>query len=269
MTFRNFALSITLMIFTSALGAQNTNTGLSYNSFGVSDATLFDRLLREVPGVGRTKTNSLIQKQNIKSYMMPVRSVKSYENGLAYSIAACLEYYVNIDRNYKVNLSPEYMSLNLKNAGRQFSARNAFDLLAQDGTVSAAILPYGSTQLTSGVYATQKYKINNYLHLFREVTKGRQRVFETRNALLKGHPVLVELKVDESFSNSLGKTFWLPKGKGNQNYTALVVGYDEITEAFEVSTCMGNGWGDNGYIWIRYSDFETHAENGYVILYDF
>ena len=246
---------------------QNTKQPFSYSAqLGITDATMFDQLLTVIPGIGRPKSNTLIQRQNIKSYMMPVRHLESNGNVLAYSVATCLEYYINLNRNYKVNLSPDYLALNLKNAGQKVAPSTIFQHLVQDGTVSAAILPYGAQQLTAGVYATQKYRIKNYLHLFRDITRGRQRVFETRNALLKGHPVLIELVADSDFAKIHDEHYWEPPKSPSQSFPLVIVGYDEVAEAFEATSCWGNQWGENGYIWIHYADFETYAKNGYVML---
>ncbi len=235
--------------------------------FGISDASLFDQLMGVVPGVGKS-SKALIQRQSVKSYMMPVRDIGMRGESVAFIAANCMEFYVNLDRNYKVNLSPDYISLNLANVGQKVNPAGVFQFLASDGTVSAAILPYGSTKLTSGVYATEKYKVRNYLHLFRNMTRGRQRIFETRKALLRGHPVMVEIRASEKLKNTKGDRYWEPDAGETQKYPLVIVGYDELEEAFEATSCWGRKWGDNGYIWIHYSDFEKYAENGYVLVMD-
>ena len=233
---------------------------------GISDSKQFDALIPFLPGPGKKLSAEVIQRQNIKSYMMPVRKIESNGNLLAYTVATCLEYYINLDRNYKVNLSPDYISLNLSNDRSNFYPEDVFQFLIQEGTVSAAILPFGANQLTSGVYATEKYTIDNYLHLFKPVTRSYQRIFETRKALLKGHPVMIQLSADESLQQIQGDRFWNPKDKGTLSFPLIVVGYDETKSAFEATSCWGRKWGDNGYIWIKYEDFGKYATDGYVMV---
>ncbi len=233
--------------------------------FGITDAQMIDRMTPVVPGIGGN-TREMLLRQTVKAYMMPIRRAGARASEVSYAVASLLEYYVNLDRNYKVNLSPDYISLNMNSAGRNIDVPEAFKFLAQDGTVSAAILPFDAESLTSGVYATQKYKIGNYLHLFRELTNDRQRTFEARKALMRGHPVLIELRADPGIRKLSGERFYRPGRGGDQVYTFIVVGYDEEQEAFELRSCWGRNWGDGGYVWISYDDFGRHAVNGYVLV---
>ena len=235
--------------------------------FGIEQTDWFDAIMDIIPGVGSSK--AVITEQNLKPYMMPSRKISDEHLLTSYSVSACLEYYINFDHNYKVNLSPDYIALNLQNGEQPIDLEATFEFLNQNGTVSAAILPYGATAISSAVFATQKYTIKNYLHLFRHHTKGKQKIFETRKALMRGHPVLIELIVDEDFKNIKEKLYWSPKNanaKFTQKQALVVVGFDEDLKAFEVSGSYGREWGTNGYLLIDYSDFEKYAENGYVLV---
>lgn len=263
-------VSMGLMFMFSSTWTMAQNPKMKIFSFGPStlgntDADDFDDVLPVLPGPGR-KSPVLVERQNIKSYMMPVRKMSNGGNLLAYTMASCLEFYINLDRNYKVNLSPDYISLNLKYSKQRINPLTVFQFLAEEGTVSAAILPFGSNQLTNGVYATQKYQIEDYLHLFRPETKGNQRVFEARKAILKGHPILIELAADDQLPQMNGDRYFEPGQEAYDTYPLIVVGYDEGEEAFEATSCWGRSWGENGYIWIHYSDFGKYAKNGYVMM---
>lgn len=235
--------------------------------FGITDIDLIDRLMPIVEGVGGT-ARDMLQQQSVKPYMMPVRKVGAKGSDLSYALASCLEYYVNLDKNYKLNLSPDYISLNIENSGRRVTLLDAFQFLAQEGTVNAAIVPYEAAELTGAVYSTQKFKINNYLHLFREVTPGRQRVYEARKALMRGNPVLIELKANDNIKGLANANSLEPSIDGTQLYPLIVVGYDETRQAFEVMSCWGRNWGTDGYIWLSYDNFGQHAMNGYVMVPD-
>lgn len=226
---------------------------------------LVDQLMVTVPGVG-SHARDLLTSQSVKPYLMPVRKMGFRGTELSYVVAACLEFYVNLERNYKVNLSPDYISLSLANVGKAVTAEDALRFLAEDGTVSAAILPYDAGALTSAVYATQKYKINNFLYLFRDVTKGRQKAYETRKALMRGNPVIVLVQADESIRSLTDTRFWKPNGPGQHRYPMLIVGYDEEEEAFEAMSCWGRQWGSSGYIMIKYNDFENRVIDGFVMV---
>jgi hypothetical protein len=259
--------SIVLFFLPNILPAQiqfKSAEGLGVG-IGVTDMSLIDRLMVTVPGVG-SNARDMLMVQSIKQHMMPVRKVGIRGSDLSYALASCLEYYVNLGKNYKDNLSPDYISLSLQNSGRRVTMEEAFSFLVENGTVSAAIVPFDAAVIPNAVYATNKYKINNYLYIFRDVTQGRQKIFETRKALMRGNPVLIELLADPSIKTVNGDRVWEPSRAGTQKFPLIVVGYDEGREAFEVLSCWGADWGNGGYIWVDYDDFSKQTANGFVMV---
>lgn len=231
-------------------------------AIGVADADMIELLMPLMQGVG-SNARDLLTEQTVKPYMMPPRKLGKYGNTTAYGLAAAMEYYVNFDQNFKDNLSPDYISLSAGNEKME----KAFEFLAVNGTVSAAIMPYDATAISSAVFATQKYKITHYLHIFREVTNPKQKVFEVRKALMRGNPVLVQMNVNQDFHQIKGEKTWNP-GPSTLDVpvTLLVVSYDQDLEAFEVHGFWGKEWGINGYLWIGYNDFGKYANNGFVLV---
>jgi hypothetical protein len=234
-------------------------------AFGVTDADWIDRLMPVVSGVAIDPNDNLVQ-QSVKPYMMPVRKIGAKGSALSYALATCLEFYVNLENNYKDNLSPDYISVNLENSGKPVNLEEACRFLAGEGTVSAAIMPYDAPSVPNAIYAAQKYQINNYLHLFRETTKGRQRVFETKKALMRGNPVLIELHASPELKKMVRVQTWKAPRDPDTVYPLLVVGYDEVDQVFEVMSSYGSTWGKSGYLQIRYDDFGEYAKNGYVLV---
>ncbi len=232
--------------------------------FGITDANLIESFMPVVQGVAKSELLG-IDEQSVKSYMMPVREVDQNGTDFSYAIASCLEFYVNLEKNYKVNLSPDYIDLNLKARNNGWKLQQAFEFLASEGTVSAAIMPYGARSIPSSVYATPKYRIQNYFHVFQPETRDRQKLFELKRALMKGNPVLVELETDESLSNARGVFSWKAR-TGTQTYPLILVGYDEHKEAFELMSTWGASWGRDGYLWIAYDDLARVAQNAFVLM---
>ncbi len=232
---------------------------------GVNDMNLIDQMMFVVPGVG-SNARTLLTEQNLKPYMMPVRKVGFRGSELSYALASCLEFYVNLNKNYKVNLSPDFIKLSIENAGKAVNLEEAFLFLVQSGTVSAAIMPYDSPALTSAVYATQKFSIQNYLHVFRPFTKERQKVFEVRKSLMRGNPVLVKINTDANIKALSGQSTLTLGGAANESFTFIVVGYDEERNAFELMSSWGSTWGQSGYAWLSYDDFGKYATDGFVML---
>lgn len=235
---------------------------------GISDATMVDASMMTMAGFTNDPRATLTEK-SVKPYMMPPRNATKNQDGIAYALASCLEFYVNYKENYKQNLSPDYISLSLQAIGQNNATMDALRFLIEYGTVNAAIVNYGSTSISSSVYATQKYSILNYLHIFRADTRGKQKIFEVRKAILRGNPVLVEMKVNDNFNQLNGVDFWAYEGNSlNATQVLLVVSYNEELEAVELQNTKGSAWGNSGYIWMKYNDFEQLAQNGYVLLPD-
>lgn len=231
-------------------------------SLGVTDAEMIDLLMPVMPGIGST-SNTLLTEQSVKPYMMPPRKMGKLGKTTAYALAAAMEYYFNFNQNFKDNLSPDYISLS---AGSD-AIDDAFKFLNLNGTVSAAIMPYDASAISTGVYATQKYKISNYLHIFRETTPGRQKTFELRKALMRGNPVILDLLVTPDFTGLKNVRSWRALGaKPSVPIMVLAVSYDQDIEAFEVYGFWGQEWGINGYLWLDYTEVEKYAQNAYVLL---
>ena len=254
--------------FSLAQSESLVQKGKRARSIGISNLEQMDRLMYVVPGVG-SRSREVLLKQDIKPYMMPIRRIGPRGNEMSYAVAICMEYYVNLERNYKVNLSPDFISLSLSNSGKRGTAEDALEFLVSEGTVSAAILPYDASMLTTAAYNTKRYSINNYLHMFRELTKARQKVFETRKALMRGNPVLIELQTGEDLKSYSGKRNWDPSdtsGGTLKRHPLIVVGYDEDRQAFEVMSVWGSRWGKDGYIWIGYDDFGRLVKDAFVMV---
>ena len=252
-----------LLLCTFALSAQVVTKDDA--PFGVTNAQMIDLLMPTIPGVAIDPRDKM-KKQSVKPYMMPVRKIGPSGSDLSYALATCLEFYVNLEHNYKDNLSPDYIQLSLESSNRDINLREACQFLANVGTVSAAIMPYDARQIPNAVYATEKHGISNYLHIFRETTKVRQRVFDTKKALMRGNPVLIELKASAGLRQMMRTTTWYPPENADQTFPLVVVGYDEAEQVFEVMSSWGSRWGRSGYLQIRYDDFGAYALNGYVLV---
>lgn len=233
--------------------------------FGVQDATMIDQLMITLPGFTATSLDAL-REQSVKPYMMPVRRANDKGSELSYELASCLEFYKNLNENYKLNLSPDFITLNLQGQGIQPTPQTAFRFLAEVGTVDSAILPYGTTTLTNGVRSALRYRISNFLQIFRDISKPRQKIYEIRKALMRGNPVIVDFMADASLPLANGVDDWKLQGQATQLYPLVVVGFNEDKQAVEVMSAWGSAWGRAGYVWIPYDVFGDLAVNGYVLI---
>lgn len=243
----------------------NNNKGIA---IGVSDAQMIDRLLTVVPKVG-TDSREMFMERTVKSYMMPARNTGNEGNSLAYAITNCLEYYLNLNNNFKDNLSPDYIYLNTNTVQKKATADEMLTFTVITGTVSAAIMPYYSKNIPLGANAVSKVKAQNYLHVFYETAKTSYKLFEIRKALTRGHPVIVEMEISKGFRTIKDSRYWQPELEDNTpdgRHYLIVVGFDEQRRAVEILNCWGIEWGNDGYLWINYDDFGKYSKHGYVIV---
>lgn len=231
---------------------------------GVMDIQALDALMYFVPGIGKNDRTE-IMRQNIKSYMMPIRKAPSTRMEWSYALTSALEFYQNLNENFKENLSPDFLSMSLANQGTRPNMEDGLRLLIDQGTVSANIVPFGSDRIPGAVYSVPKIKINNFGYVFQEATQGRNRIFEVKKALTRGNPVLVELRTPAGFANFSGERF-NANGPLSETHYLNVIGYDSATKTFELRGSFGRLWADAGYLRIGYDDFVEMSVKGYVLI---
>lgn len=102
-----------------------------------------------------------------------------------------------------------------------------------------------------GMLTTDKY-----------VVSDEDKINNTKKALAEGSPVSTGFYLPESFFN-IKTDVWNTQPNDSLSdwkhagHAMLVIGYDDAKYggAFRVLNSWGTGWGDKGFIWIRYADF--------------
>ncbi len=262
--------SLVLLFFLLKVNAQTDTIAPDFTikgaAIGISAPEMIDQMMVTMPGIG-SNAKAMMSEQSIKTYLMPPRKVGQRGTITSYILSACMEYYTNFRKNYKVNLSPDYVALNLVKEGNP-DIKNGLRFLVTDGTVSADVMPYDSPKIPGSTNATERFKITNYLQIFKETHRENQKVFEVQKALMRGNPVIVEMNVPRSFEEVTNTRFWSAIGNNSERIVLpfMVVGYNLELEAFEVLSSWGTDWGSNGYLWIDFDDFGEIAQNGYVLV---
>jgi tetratricopeptide (TPR) repeat protein len=100
---------------------------------------------------------------------------------------------------------------------------------------------------------------------------GGDIVGETKKALYNKLPVIIGIPLTESFKNgsSINNGSWSPliNDKTIGGHAMCVIGYDDTKNggSFEIINSYGDNFGDKGFIWITYKDFEEYVEEAYVM----
>ena len=199
----SFRLSLTVFLFVllnTHIQAQEeliSDFTIKGMAVGISSPDMIDQMMAIMPGIG-SNARSMMNEQSVKPYFMPPRRVGARGTVTSYALATCLEYYHNFQKNYKVNLSPDYLAQKLFYE-KQRDTKNALRLLVTGGTVTADVVPYDAEKIASNITDAAFYQISNYLHIFNKDKRNSLKVFEVQKALMRGNPVIVEMKVPDNF----------------------------------------------------------------------
>ncbi len=111
------------------------------------------------------------------------------------------------------------------------------------------------------------YKIDGYSVMFNDYcVDGANKVQLTKKALSQNHPVIISMMRYMSL-NTAG-ALWNGLMDSQLGYHSMcVVGYDDekYGGAFEVMNSWGTDWGDGGFTWIKYDDYNKVARYAYDI----
>jgi Domain of unknown function (DUF4384)/Papain family cysteine protease len=209
--------------------------------------------------------------------------------------------YTNKDKIENIKFSPSYIynavkpATDLKcQAGTEI--RLALNYMKEKGIATYAQQAYPMLSNINNLAINPDSKILDYVAIFDLIDKKESNVIAAQKALADSTPVVVGLLTTPSIDNLglppatkfrfykmmwfhflkfLGVqlsekndyALWKPaEGKVNRGgHAVCVVGYDnkKYGGAFQIINSRGHWYGDDGYFWIKYADFEDHTKYGY------
>lgn len=108
------------------------------------------------------------------------------------------------------------------------------------------------------------YKIDDYALIFSDYGEEVNKVLMTKKALVHNRPVIISMSYYTSFDSVT--ELW----NGNMDmkvgsHAVCVVGYDDdkFGGAFEIMNSWGPKWGNGGFAWIRYDDYNKIVRYAY------
>jgi C1A family cysteine protease len=149
---------------------------------------------------------------------------------------------------------------------------DALDLLKKQGVLPMKDFGY---ECNRQIKPNEKYKANqNRILEYREIFSRNttDKVLVTKKSISEYYPVIITIDIPESFEHC--KNIWLPKQDDykvwNTGHALVVISYDDSLYggAFEVINSWGTDWGDGGYTWISYKDFNFFTYNGFELIDD-
>ncbi|NEW61165.1 DUF4384 domain-containing protein [Sulfurovum sp. bin170] len=113
------------------------------------------------------------------------------------------------------------------------------------------------------------YKIKDFKTLFS--INDTEKIQPVKKALSQKKPVIIGMRTPDSFDHA--KQLWQPaQGDYHQpnlgGHAMVVVGYDDNQEggSFQLMNSWGKRWGEDGFTWIRYSDFGHFVREAYEMI---
>ncbi|HVZ56599.1 MAG TPA: C1 family peptidase [Chitinophagaceae bacterium] len=152
----------------------------------------------------------------------------------------------------------------------------AMEFMTQKGSVPYNAFEYTDQDCSRQPEASLVEEARQYrMHGFNRLSQGdRTDVIDLnaiRQNLAQGAPVVVGMMVGPSFMKPMmGQDLWEPQ-PGDKSLTGFgghamcVVGYDDkkYGGAFLLMNSWGPQWGNNGFAWIRYGDFNYFVREAY------
>jgi hypothetical protein len=115
-------------------------------------------------------------------------------------------------------------------------------------------------------------RIKDYSKLFSVEAADKIKIESIKKSLSEGFPVLIGMSCPLSFQVA-STDLWVPQESRVGTYMGhamCVIGYDDdkYDGAFEIMNSWGTDWGNNGFIWVKYSDLAAFTHYGYEMVQD-
>lgn len=177
---------------------------------------------------------------------------------------------VAIDNNV---FSPSYVYNQIrtgKSCNSGVALVDALDILKDQGVLKLARFEYSCERkvLSTDINDASKFKILEYREIFYKDSENK--ILSTKKSISERKPVVIAINCPPSFDYS--GELWQPSESEYKNWDAghalVVIGYDDdkFGGAFEVENSWGLNWGDNGFAWIKYSDYKFFSLYGFEII---
>ncbi len=182
--------------------------------------------------------------------------------------------YINplIDRNA---FSPSFIYNQIRKdstCNNGVSLKDALELMKVQGVLFLNDFSYEcERQIESqDKYRAGQNKILEYKEIFNRYSTNK--ILVTKKSIIEYRPVVVAMNIPRSFERCFD--VWEPAKEDinleTNGHALVIISYDDTLYggAFEIINSWGTDWGNGGYTWITYKDFEIFAYNAFEIIDD-
>lgn len=199
--------------------------------------------------------------------------------GSAYSARTILESVASGENPNQVAFSPSFLYNQIGLEGCQGSYINrAMESMTKTGAMPFDKFAYdeNSCDKKPNSYELQdasQFKMKGYNRLTLNGDEYTVDMQAIKQNLAQGAPVVVGMSVGGSFmQDMIGQNVWSPTQEdysknGFGGHCMCVVGYDESMNggSFQLMNSWGTDWGNKGFAWLRYKDFEYFCNEAYGV----
>lgn len=217
---------------------------------------------------------------SIKKYAPSPKNQGKYGTCVAWSSAyaartisyAIQKKQTNTDSINNFTFSPGFLYYKIKSAGDTGCAKGSNIVAAMEVMKSGIVLKKDGPGDCAGLLSDEMekikaplYRIKDFLRLndsYYGLTKND--IIKIKKSLTENKPVVISLRVHESFNSVGADGLWSPGGidKYLGGHALCVVGYDDKAAgsgAFEVMNSWGPGWGNRGFFWLTYDQMIAYG----------
>lgn len=186
----------------------------------------------------------------------PVKNQGGCGSCWAFATVGVLECSILIRDGLTVDLSEQYLvSCNYSNwscSGGWFAHDYHWDTAGRSGGVGAvleAAKPYTATNATCGGPFLHPYRIDSWSYV--GTVSGVPATDAIKQAIMAYGPVAAAVYVNNAFQAYSGGVFNAGADSA-VNHAIVLVGWDDADQAWILRNSWGTGWGESGYMRIRY-----------------
>lgn len=128
----------------------------------------------------------------------------------------------------------------------------ALDWMSASGPPTEATLPYASRMSSCNAgLAKSEFRAMNWGFVSEDDPRTIPGEAAMKEAIAKHGPLVATVFVDEAFQSYTGGVFD-ESSPQRPNHAIVIAGWDDARRAWHVRNSWGTGWGEDGYIWVKY-----------------
>ena len=187
----------------------------------------------------------------------PVRSQGKLGVCWAFAATEALESNWAIRHGNAISLSPEPLVARLRK-WKGYTFDGAMKDLVKHGTTTWNADPYVAKR-----EAPHHIKMPYHAVAYGNVTPAGD-IAALKQAMIQHGPLATGLDVTSGFDSYQGGIFGGETSKSKGGHAVLIVGWDDTRGAWKIKNSWGTGWGEQGYMWIRYGANKVGTEAVWV-----